>query len=105
MVGAAIVRRREPPAATPTRCVSALIRDLPGPLRAVAELLAFADVDDLVRLHVLVVFAKVSESLREPYEELLGALPDQERLNVDETGHKIDSTRCILRPTHGSQTG
>ncbi len=31
---------------------------------------------------------KVSGSLADPYEELLRLLPDEERLNVDETGHK-----------------
>jgi transposase len=31
---------------------------------------------------------KVSDSLQSPYEELLRLLPDQDRLNVDETGHK-----------------
>ncbi|HZW29234.1 MAG TPA: transposase, partial [Isosphaeraceae bacterium] len=34
------------------------------------------------------IIAKVSRALGQPYEELLQALPDQERLNVDETGHK-----------------
>jgi len=34
------------------------------------------------------VIAKVSEALAGPYQELLAALPGQERLNVDETGHK-----------------
>jgi len=34
------------------------------------------------------VCAKVSESLEVPYEELLALLPKQDRLNVDETGHK-----------------
>jgi transposase len=34
------------------------------------------------------VVAKVSEALRQPYEELLDQLPLQQRLNVDETGHK-----------------
>jgi transposase len=31
---------------------------------------------------------KVSAALREPYHELLMALPDQDRANIDETGHK-----------------
>jgi len=31
---------------------------------------------------------KVSDSLLEPYEALLAMLPDENRLNVDETGHK-----------------
>lgn len=34
------------------------------------------------------VIQKVSASLESPYEELLRLLPDQDRLNVDETGHK-----------------
>lgn len=34
------------------------------------------------------VCGKVARSLDQPYRELLAALPGQERLNVDETGHK-----------------
>jgi transposase len=34
------------------------------------------------------VVAKVSAALQRPYEELLERLPDEARLNVDETGHK-----------------
>jgi transposase len=34
------------------------------------------------------IIGKVSRALERPYEELLGDLPAQERLNVDETGHK-----------------
>jgi transposase len=34
------------------------------------------------------IIGKVSQALEPPYEELLGNLPDQERLNIDETGHK-----------------
>jgi transposase len=34
------------------------------------------------------VVAKVSAALQRPYEELLEQLPNEERLNVDETGHK-----------------
>jgi hypothetical protein len=34
------------------------------------------------------VIGKVSASLKDPYEELLRMLPEQDRLNVDETGHK-----------------
>jgi len=34
------------------------------------------------------VIAKVSDALAEPYDELLGRLPDEAVLNVDETGHK-----------------
>jgi transposase len=39
------------------------------------------------------VIAKVSRALERPYEELLGALPDEARLNVDETGHKQNGQR------------
>jgi transposase len=34
------------------------------------------------------VVAKVSAALERPYQELLERLPDEDRLNVDETGHK-----------------
>src|SRR5215472_973262 len=34
------------------------------------------------------IVGKVSRALERPYEELLGDLPDQAALNVDETGHK-----------------
>ena len=34
------------------------------------------------------IIGKVSRALEQPYEELMGDLPGQERLNVDETGHK-----------------
>ena len=34
------------------------------------------------------IIGKVSRALQQPYEELLRDLPDQDRLNVDETGHK-----------------
>src|SRR5207249_950566 len=34
------------------------------------------------------IIAKVSRALEQPYEELFRNLPDQEQLNVDETGHK-----------------
>lgn len=34
------------------------------------------------------VVRKVSQSLKDPYEELLRLLPEEEHLNVDETGHK-----------------
>ena len=34
------------------------------------------------------VAAKVSAALERPYQELLERLPDEDRLNVDETGHK-----------------
>ena len=39
------------------------------------------------------IIAKVSQALEQPYEELLENLPDQERLNVDETGHKQNGQR------------
>jgi transposase len=39
------------------------------------------------------IIAKVSRALERPYEELLGALPDEARLNVDETGHKRNGQR------------
>jgi transposase len=34
------------------------------------------------------VIAKVSDALAQPYEELRKCLPDEDRINVDETGHK-----------------
>lgn len=39
------------------------------------------------------VCAKVSDSLESAWEELLRLLPHEERLNVDETGHKDDGNR------------
>src|SRR3954470_25019720 len=39
------------------------------------------------------IIAKVSEGLERPYEQLLLDLPDQGRLNVDETGHKKNRLR------------
>jgi transposase len=39
------------------------------------------------------IIAKVSEALEQAYEQLLKDLPDQERLNVDETGHKQNRIR------------
>jgi Transposase IS66 family len=39
------------------------------------------------------IIAKVSEALEQPYEQLLLGLPDQGRLNVDETGHKKNRLR------------
>jgi transposase len=48
------------------------------------------------------VCAKVTQSLNACYEELLGALPDAERLNVDETGHPENGQRlwtwCFRAP-------
>lgn len=37
--------------------------------------------------------AKVSDSLAEPYEQLLALLPTEGQLNVDETGHKENGNR------------
>ena len=39
------------------------------------------------------LIAKVSDSLANPYEELLKLLPQEETLNVDETGHKDNGRR------------
>ena len=39
------------------------------------------------------IVAKVSRALERPYEELLGDLPGQPVLNVDETGHKHNGQR------------
>ena len=39
------------------------------------------------------IIAKVGRALERPYEELLDALPDEARLNVDETGHKQNGQR------------
>src|SRR3954454_8595668 len=39
------------------------------------------------------IIAKVSEALEQSYEGLLRSLPDEERLNVDETGHKQNRQR------------
>jgi transposase len=39
------------------------------------------------------IIGKVSRALERPYEELLDALPDAARLNVDETGHKQNGQR------------
>lgn len=39
------------------------------------------------------VIRKVSTSLQDPYEELLRLLPEQDLLNVDETGHKDQGKR------------
>lgn len=37
--------------------------------------------------------AKVADSLLDPYEQLLALLPNEEQLNVDETGHKENGKR------------
>ena len=39
------------------------------------------------------IIAKVSQALEQPYQDLLESLPDQDRLNVDETGHKQNRLR------------
>src|SRR4051794_1053094 len=39
------------------------------------------------------IIGKVSRALERPYEELLDQLPDQDFLNVDETGHKQNRQR------------
>jgi transposase len=39
------------------------------------------------------IIAKVSDALKDPYEELLEDLPGQPHLNVDETGHKNNKER------------
>ncbi len=39
------------------------------------------------------LIAKVSDSLTDPYEELLRLLPQQDQVNVDETGHKENGKR------------
>src|SRR5512135_1493331 len=57
---------------------------------------------DVVRLTIsrgqlAKLIAKVSQALEQPYEELLESLPDQERLNVDETGHKQNRLRQWVR--------
>jgi transposase len=48
------------------------------------------------------VIAKASDSLEKLYNELLALLPDEERLNVDETGHKDRGQRmwtwCFRAP-------
>ena len=62
------------------------------------------------------LIAKVSDSLANPYEELLKLLPQEETLNVDETGHKDNGRRmwtwCFraslfalfkISPSRGSQ--
>jgi transposase len=46
------------------------------------------------RGHLAVIIGKVSQALELPYQVLLDSLPDQERLNVDETGHK--QNRCHM---------
>src|SRR5271163_5336319 len=40
------------------------------------------------RSQLAVIIGKVTRALEQPYQELFDRLPDQERLNIDETGHK-----------------
>jgi transposase len=47
----------------------------------------------LSRGHLRTLVAKVTDSLLDPYEELLALLPNEDRLNVDETGHKENGQR------------
>ncbi len=42
------------------------------------------------------IIGKVSEALAQPYQELLDRLPGEERLNVDETGHKQNGQRLWI---------
>jgi transposase len=58
-------------------------------------------VRDVVRLTIsrgqlANIIAKVSEALEQPYEELRKRLPDEKRLNVDETGHKQNRLRLWI---------
>src|SRR5271155_4876492 len=39
------------------------------------------------------IIGKVTRALEQPYQELLERLPDEDRLNVDETGHKQNRLR------------
>ena len=39
------------------------------------------------------IIGKVTRGLEQPYQELLNLLPDEEHLNVDETGHKPNRLR------------
>jgi transposase len=54
------------------------------------------------RGHLAKLCAKVSASLEKAYQDLLQLLPEQERLNVDETGHKDQGARlwtwCFRAP-------
>jgi transposase len=40
------------------------------------------------RSQLAVIISKVTRALEQPYQGLFDRLPDQERLNIDETGHK-----------------
>jgi hypothetical protein len=57
---------------------------------------------DLVEIAKVV--NKVGASLKDPYEELLNLLASEERLNVNETGHKDNARRwwtwCIRALTY-----
>ena len=53
---------------------------------------------DVVRLTISrgqlsAIIGKVTRALEQPYQELLDRLPDEEQLNVDETGHKQNRLR------------
>ena len=53
---------------------------------------------DVVRLTISrgqlsAIIGKVTRALEQPYQELLDRLPDEEHLNVDETGHKQNRLR------------
>ena len=41
------------------------------------------------------IIAKVSQALAGPYEELLALLPQEDTLNVDETGHKNNKVAVL----------
>lgn len=71
---------------------------------------------DLSRGLIQKLVGKVSQSLGDPYDELLAALSDQSHLNIDETGHKENGKRlwtwCFraylftvfkISPSRGSQ--
>lgn len=53
------------------------------------------------------ICGKVATSLDSAYQELLNLLPEQERLNVDETGHKENGqgmwTWCFRAALHAVQ--
>ncbi len=45
------------------------------------------------------VVAKVSDSLLDPYEQLLTMLPTESTLNIDETGHSDAITSVLIAST------
>jgi transposase len=47
----------------------------------------------LSRSQLAKIIGKVSQALKQPYEELLENLPTEARLNIDETGHKQNGAR------------